>query len=104
LGIAIWMLARFLPPTVILALWAVLVFMAGVFMGGLTTLRAEATLAQKLGKGFGSLAMIYGVLLVIGAATGGKSVLRPLEGIELAGGSGEASSSLHEQLPPQRVK
>ncbi len=104
LGIAIWMLARFLSPTVILALWAVLLFMAGVFMGGLTTLRADSTLAQKLGKGFGSLAIIYGVLLVIGAATGGTSVLRPLEGIELAGGSGQAFSDSHEQLPFQRVK
>src|SRR5690606_2883819 len=38
LGLAIWMLARFLPGDVTLALWGVLVFMAGVWLGGLTSL------------------------------------------------------------------
>ncbi|HCU53819.1 MAG TPA: thiol:disulfide interchange protein, partial [Gammaproteobacteria bacterium] len=67
LGLAVWMLSRFLPATLIMAMWAVLVFMIGVFMGGLTTLTAESTVPQKLGKGFGGLAIIYGILLVVGA-------------------------------------
>ena len=43
LGLAIWMLSRILPGTVTMLLWAVLIFMAGVFMGGLTTLRSDST-------------------------------------------------------------
>jgi thiol:disulfide interchange protein DsbD len=46
LGLAIWMLSRILPGVVTLALWAVLTFMAGVFMGGLTSLGPEASPAQ----------------------------------------------------------
>jgi len=42
LGLAIWMLSRILPGAVTLALWGVLVLMAGVYLGGLTTLTAEA--------------------------------------------------------------
>ena len=38
LGLAIWMMSRVLPGEVTLAAWAILIFMAGVYMGGLTTL------------------------------------------------------------------
>ncbi|MDH3758864.1 MAG: protein-disulfide reductase DsbD, partial [Gammaproteobacteria bacterium] len=103
LGLAIWMLSRFLPATLIMTMWAVLVFMAGVFMGGLTTLTAESTVPQKLGKGFGGLAIIYGILLVIGAATGGTNPLQPLASVNLGSGDGQAVAS-HDELPFQRIK
>jgi thiol:disulfide interchange protein DsbD len=103
LGLAIWLLSRFLPATLIMTMWAVLVFMAGVFMGGLTTLTAESTVPQKLGKGFGGLAIIYGILLVIGAATGGSNPLQPLASVNLGSGDGQAVAS-HDELPFQRIK
>jgi len=103
LGLAIWLLSRFLPATLIMTMWAVLVFMAGVFMGGLTTLTAESTVPQKLGKGFGGLAIIYGILLVIGAATGGTNPLQPLASVNLGSGDGQAVAS-HDELPFQRIK
>jgi len=103
LGLAIWMLSRFLPGTLIMAMWAVLVFMTGVFMGGLTTFGPEATPAQKMGKGFGFLAMIYGVLMVLGAATGGTNPLQPLASVSFGGASG-VSMAAHDELPFQRIK
>ena len=60
LGLAIWMLSRILPEVITLALWGLLVFMAGVFLGGLTTLTPESSGSQKLGKGFGLIAVFYG--------------------------------------------
>ena len=103
LGLAIWMLSRFLPGTLIMTMWAVLVFMVGVFMGGLTTLSAESTVPQKLGKGFGGLAIIYGILLVIGAATGGSNPLQPLASVNVGSGTGETVAA-HDELPFQRIK
>ena len=103
LGLAIWMLSRFLPGTLIMTMWAVLVFMIGVFMGGLTTLTAESTVPQKLGKGFGGIAIIYGILLVIGAATGGSNPLQPLASVNVGGSSGETVAA-HDELPFQRIK
>jgi thioredoxin:protein disulfide reductase len=85
LGLAVWMLSRILPSPVTLALWAVLVFMVGVFMGGLTTLGPTSSTAQKLGKGFGFLAIIYGLLLLLGALTGGGNPMRPLATVSLGG-------------------
>jgi thiol:disulfide interchange protein DsbD len=88
---------------VTLALWAVLTFMAGVFMGGLTTFGPEASPAQKMGKGFGVLAMIWGVLMVLGAVTGGTNPLQPLASVNV-GGNGGITVAAHDELPFQRIK
>lgn len=101
LGLAIWMLSRFLPGGVTLAMWAVLTFMAGVFMGGLGTLTPESSVAQKLGKGFGFLVIIYGLLLLFGAVTGGSNPLRPLATVSL--GDNIAAIEDHH-LEFQRIK
>ena len=81
LALAIWMLSRILSGTVTLALWSILIFMLGVFMGGLTTLLPDSSGSQKLGKGFGLLAIFYGAILLLGSLTGSDSLLRPLAGI-----------------------
>ena len=91
LGLAIWMLSRILPGNVTMLLWAVLIFMAGVFMGGLTTLTSDSTGPQKLGKGFGFLAIIYGIVL-----------LKPLAAVSLGGGTMVAEDE--HALPFQRIK
>ena len=102
LGLAIWMLSRILPGAVTMLLWALLIFMAGVFMGGLTNLTTESSTPQKLGKGFGFLAILYGIVLLLGALTGGSNPLRPLATINV-GGSATVAEAEHE-LPFQRIK
>ena len=102
LGLAIWMLSRILPGSITMLLWAVLIFMAGVFMGGLTTLTSDSTGVQKLGKGFGFLAIIYGIVLLLGGLTGGSNPMKPLASVNLGGGTVVAEAE-HE-LPFKRVK
>jgi thiol:disulfide interchange protein DsbD len=101
LGLAVWMLSRFLPGSVTLALWAALVFMTGVFMGGLTTLTAESSAVQKLGKGFGLLAILYGLLLFLGSLTGGSNPLKPLATVSFGSGVMVAEQ---QHLDFQRIK
>ena len=101
LGLAIWMMSRVLPGEVTLALWGVLVFMSGVYMGGLTTLTAESTGRQKFGKGAGLLAVIYGAVLLVGSLAGSNSMLRPLEGLNVGGGEVAAA---HRGLEFRRIK
>jgi thiol:disulfide interchange protein DsbD len=103
LGLAVWMLSRILPGTVTMLLWAVLVFMTGVFMGGLTTLTTNSNVTQKLGKGFGFLTIIYGITLLLGAFTGGSNPLKPLASVNL-GGSGTMLAEAEHELPFQRIK
>ena len=101
LGLAIWMLSRILPEVVTLALWGLLVFMAGVFLGGLTTLTPESSGSQKLGKGFGLIAVFYGTVMLLGSMAGGSDPLRPLAAVTVAGGGVTAES--HE-LEFKRIK
>lgn len=103
LGLAIWMLSRILPGSVTMLLWAVLIFMAGVFLGGLTSLTSESTTPQKLGKGFGFLAIIYAVILLLGGLTGGSNPLKPLASVNLGGGTVTVAEAEHE-LPFVHIK
>lgn len=102
LGMGIWMMARILPGEVTLAAYGVLIFMAGVFLGGLTQLTPESLGVQKLGKGVGLLAVIYGAVLLVGSLAGGDSMLRPLA--SLNSGGGIAYVEEHRGLDFQRIK
>jgi len=102
LGLAVWMLSRILPGGVTMLLWAVLVLMTGVFMGGLTTLTTGSSGVQKIGKGFGFLTIIYGVILLLGALSGGSNPMKPLASINFGGGT-LVTKQQHE-LPFQRIK
>ena len=102
LGLAIWMLSRILPGSVTLALWAALIFMIGVFMGGLTTLTSESSVSQRLGKGLGFLAIIYGLLLFLGALTGGSNPLKPLATVSFGNGGVIVAEEKHLEF--QRIK
>ncbi|MEO0995878.1 MAG: protein-disulfide reductase DsbD [Pseudomonadota bacterium] len=100
LGLAIYILERMLPGPVILALYAILVFMAGVFLGALTPLTPESGAGRKIGKGMGVLATFYGAVLLLGALSGGHDPLRP---IDLAAVTGEAGAA-HEGVEFRRIK
>jgi thiol:disulfide interchange protein DsbD len=102
LGLAIWMLSRILPGSVAMALWAVLIFMSGVFMGGLTTLGTDSSIAQKLGKGFGLLGILYGLILFLGALSGGTNPLKPLTSLQFAGGGASVAEENHLEF--KRIK
>ena len=102
LGLAIWMLSRILPGSVTLALWALLIFMSGVFLGGLTTLGPDSKASQKLAKGFGLLAIIYGLLLLLGALAGGSNPLNPLASVNLGGTGVTVAEQRHLEF--QRIK
>ncbi len=102
LGLAIWMLSRILPGNITLAMWAALVFMSGVFMGGLTTLTTGSSIPQRLGKGFGLLAILYGLVLFVGAMSGGSNPLKPLASISFGGGGFTAVEDKHLEF--KRIK
>lgn len=77
LGVAIWFLERILPGPVTLMLWAALIMVSAIFMGALDRLEAAARWT-RVWKGLGLVMLVYGVVLIVGAATGGSDVFRPL--------------------------
>ncbi len=79
LGIAISFLSRILPDAVTLLLWALLFIGSAVYSGALEPLKEGISGVSKLIKVFAVVLLGYGVILLVGAFTGGTSVLDPLK-------------------------
>ena len=75
LGVAIWLLSRFLPGQMSLLLWALLALMYGVVLGAF---EAAASARQRLVKGIAWVFFLYGVIAFIGVLQGQSNPLQPL--------------------------
>ncbi len=102
LGVAIILLERIIPADIALLLWGILLIVSAIYMGALRHLEIEASGWQKLWKGLGFVFLVYGTLMLVGAASGGKDTLQPLRGIAVAGGS--AATQGHQGLQFKRIK
>ncbi len=98
IGMAIWMLERILPATVILAMSAMLLIVSSVYMGALSSPAEGKSGWHQLWRGLGVVLLIYGALLLVGAASGSKSLLKPLGSVGISGGAFQASDELHFEM------
>lgn len=95
LAVAIWFLSRIVPGPVTLVMWAALAIVCGIYMGAFEAVTPAGSGWRKLWKGLGLLALLYGIILLVGAATGGDDPLRPLRRFELpASGSNVATATV----------
>lgn len=78
LATAVWLISRIIPDHYGLALWALLLIGASVYLGAFDTLAADAPGRQRAAKAAGLIAGVYGFLLAVGAAAGSGDPLRPL--------------------------
>jgi thiol:disulfide interchange protein DsbD len=104
LAVAIWMLERILPAQVTLALWAALLILSSIYLRAMDALPVEASGWMRLWKGVGVVSLIYGVLLLIGAASGARDPLQPLQGVLASGGAGGTVMAQEAHLPFKRIK
>jgi len=99
LAVAIIMLERIIPETIAMVLWGTLMMVSAIYMGALHELPIEASGWQRLWKGLGVVMLVYGSLMLVGAAAGGKDTIQPLRGISIFGGGGAAQQQ-HLQFKP----
>jgi thioredoxin:protein disulfide reductase len=98
LGLAIWMLDRILPGTVIMLLAAGLALFAGVWAGAFAALSKPSSNRELTGKIAGIALIVYGIALLTGALSGSTSILQPLNRIT-------GNQAAHEaELPFMRIK
>ncbi|WP_082674340.1 protein-disulfide reductase DsbD [Thiohalocapsa sp. ML1] len=97
LAVAILLVERVLPAAVAMLLWGLLLIASGVYLGAVTTLTPESGGWTKLWKALGLALLVYGVLMLVGAAAGGRDTIQPLRGIVAAGG-GQAAA--HQAFRP----
>ncbi|MEW6445195.1 MAG: protein-disulfide reductase DsbD [Pseudomonadota bacterium] len=114
LGVAIWLVARVLPDGVALLLWAALLIGSGIYMGALESLShpsyqtyhatreltghmepvGRETLGwQRLWKSIGIILLAWGLLMLVGVATGQGTPLQPLKGLSMGGGAAQAATA-----------
>ena len=103
LAVAIWLLERILPGPFALALWGLLVIVAGYYLGTFGRPAGEST-PRLLARGAGLAAIIWGVIMLIGAAAGGHDPLQPLRGSALRRFGGGAPATAEAALPFRKVK
>ena len=94
LAVAIILLERILPPAASMVLWGILLITSAMYMGALRQLPVEASGWDRLWKGLGFVMLVYGALMLVGAAAGGKDTIQPLRGINF-GSAGSQTAELH---------
>jgi thiol:disulfide interchange protein DsbD len=102
LGVAVWMLSRVLPGSATLALWALLAIVAGYYFGGFGRTSPGGAAWPLVGRGLGLAAIVWGVLMMVGAASGGHDPLQPLRGASLVGMAG-AGGGAEAELPFRKI-
>jgi thioredoxin:protein disulfide reductase len=103
LGVAIWMVSPVLAGAVHMLLWAAWLLTAAALLGvfGAKSPQHSHTPVAARSTGFGLLAVA--ALLLIGAASGGQSVLQPLSHIRAAQAGTLPGAVAHTGLQFQRV-
>jgi len=89
LGVAIWLVERIIPGPVTLALWAALLLGSAVYLGVLDFGPKKGL--EQLGKAVGAMAFLWGVMLLIGAASGAVDPLKPLARVTASAGGSQTA-------------
>lgn len=79
IAFSIWLLSRILEAQTILLLWGILLVAVAIFMNPFENIKSvDISRMQQFKKLVSMLALIYGVVLMVGAIGGAKSVSSPL--------------------------
>jgi thiol:disulfide interchange protein DsbD len=100
LGVAVWFMERVLPGSFALALWALLFIVTAIYMGALDRSDRQSQW-QGLWRGLGIAMLVYGIILIIGATSGGNNMFKPLQNLTT---SYQASEIRPSSLSFQTIK
>ena len=101
LGVAIYLLEPLVPDGVTMLLWSALAVMSGFWIFSLK--KRDGTPAVAPIRAAGLLAIVYGILLLIGAASGSGDPLQPLDRLSVSS-RGEAGKPAEQGLSFTRIK
>ncbi len=99
LALAVYILSRILPGPVVLAAYGIIAVVASVFLGALDPLSRDTSAGPRLAKSFGLIGLLYGLILLLGALTGGHDPLRPVSFSAL----GNSGAEQHEGISFKRI-
>jgi thiol:disulfide interchange protein DsbD len=102
IGVAIYLLQPLVPPSIAMLLWSGLAMVSGFWV---FTLKArDGGPAPAAVRAPGLIAVVYGVLLLIGVASGSTDPLQPLSELRASGGSGGRAATVESTLAFETIK
>ena len=103
LGVAIWMVAPVLPASVHMLLWACWLLAGAALLGVFGTGPAHQTHAHVAARASGAGLAALAAVLLVGAASGGQSVLQPLAHLRPTPAGILSAGATHSGLQFERV-
>lgn len=88
IAVALWTISPVIPAWTQMLAWAALFIVSAAYLRALDALPVDASGWVRLWKGAGVLLLVFGVVQIVGVASGGRDVLRPLQ--QFASGRGTA--------------
>ena len=76
LGVAVWLVSRIVPAWATMLMWAIVAFVAAYVLG-----LFKPSGHSMLSRTAGAAAVVYGLALIVGTATGGTDPLHPFQGL-----------------------
>jgi len=101
LVLAIWMLERVVSMQVVVLLSGILAVFTAIYMGALDALSEASSGWKRFFKASGLVVLLYGAMLLFGAAGGNGSLIHPLKG-SFSGGTSQ--SAAEQGLVFQQIK
>ena len=92
IAVALWTVSPVIPALAQMLAWAALLIVGATYLSVLDALPSDASGWQRLWKGVGLVLLVLGAVQIVGAASGGRDVLRPLERLASAAGASEPGS------------
>jgi len=102
LGVAI-MIFSTLELVNTLLLWGVYAVGISIYLGATQALRTESNGWQKLQKAVGTVLLIWGTILMVGAGYGESDIYKPLPKMSVTVVGGEGKSKLSGELPFEEI-
>lgn len=101
LGMAIWILNRIISPQITLLLWATLLIISAIYLGALSSTPSHGW--GKLWKGSGVIMLVYGILMIVGAAQGNTNPFQPLSWNATTGTKSQENSVFAQVETPEAI-
>src|SRR5258706_3885770 len=92
IAVALWMVSPVIPTWAQMPAWAAFFIVSATYLCALDSLPMDASGWQRLGKGAGLVLLVLGAVQIVGAVSGVRDVLRPLERLASAPGASETGS------------
>ena len=107
LGVAIWLISPVISAVAHMLMWAALLIVSAIYLHAIDPLPPGASGFHKFFKGVGVIALLTGVILLVGVLSGGRDILQPLSSLRNSGvveGQGKSTTGQIAHLPFQRVR